>query len=35
MVKDHTDSLQRRKLVFYLTMQSAHFIYGYMVLDIW
>ena len=25
----------RRKEMFYLTMHSTHFIYGYMVSDIW
>ena len=27
--------MRRRKEMFYLTMHSTHFIYGYMVLDIW
>ena len=27
--------LHVRKEMFYLTMRSTHFIYGYMVLDIW
>ena len=31
MVKDHSDS--RRKEMFYLTMHSTHFIYGYMASD--
>ena len=31
MVKDHTG----RKEIFYLTMHSTHFIYGYMASDIW
>ena len=28
-------SVSRRKEMFYLTMHSTHFIYGYMALDIW
>ena len=35
MVKDHSDSERGRKEMFYLTMHSKHFIYGYMVSDIW
>ena len=35
MVKDHSDSERGRKEMFYLTTHSTHFIYGYMVLDIW
>ena len=27
--------LEERKEMFYLTMYSTHFIYGYMVSDIW
>ena len=33
MVKDHSD--KDRKEMFYLTTHSTHFIYGYMVSDIW
>ena len=36
MVKDHSDSENEgRKEMFYLTMHSTHFTYGYMVSDIW
>ena len=35
MVKDHSDSERGRKEMFYLTTHSTHFIYGYMVSDIW
>ena len=35
MVKDHSDSVRGRKETFYLTTHSTHFIYGYMVSDIW
>ena len=36
MVKDHSYSEKgRRKEMFYLTMHSTHFIYGYMASDIW
>ena len=35
MVKDHSDSEKGRKEMFYLTMHSTHFIYGYMASDIW
>ena len=35
MVKDNSDSEEGRKEMFYLTMHSTHFIYGYMVSDIW
>ena len=35
MVKDHSDSEEGRKEMFYLTMHSTHFIYGYMASDIW
>ena len=34
MVKDHSDS-EREREMFYLTTHSTHFIYGYMVSDIW
>ena len=27
--------LEGRKEMFYLVMHSTHFIYGYMVLDVW
>ena len=33
MVKDHLDS--EREEMLYLTMNTTHFIYGYMALDIW
>ena len=39
MVKDHSDSekgeREREREIFYLTMHSMHFIYGYMASDIW
>ena len=37
MVKDHSDREREegRKEMFYLTMHSTHFIYGYMASDIW
>ena len=35
MVKDHSDSERGRKEMFYLMTHSTHFIYGYMVSDIW
>ena len=37
MVTGHSDSerWKGRKEMFYLTMHSTHFIYGYMVSDIW
>ena len=35
MVKDHLASEKGRKEMFYLTTHSTHFIYGYMVSDIW
>ena len=36
MVKDHSDSeKEREREMFYLTMHSTHFIYGYMASDIW
>ena len=37
MVKDHSDSEkgEREREIFYLTMHSTHFIYGYMASDIW
>ena len=35
MVKDHSESERGRKEMFYLMMHSTHFIYGYMVSDIW
>ena len=35
MVKDHSDSKRGRKEMFYFTTHSTHFIYGYMVSDIW
>ena len=37
MVKDHSDSErgERERDMFYLTMHSTHFIYGYMASDIW
>ena len=33
MVKDHSDSKEGRKEMFYLMTHSTHFIYGYMVKD--
>ena len=36
MIKYHSDSESRKgKEMFYLTMHSTHFIYGYMASDIW
>ena len=35
MVKNHSDSEEGRKEMFYLTRHSTHFIYGYMASDIW
>ena len=35
MVKDHLESERGRKEMFYLTMLSTHFIYGYMASGIW
>ena len=35
MVKDHSDSEKGEREMFYLTMHSIHFIYGYMASDIW
>ena len=42
MVKDHSDSEREHhekkeewKEMFYLTMHSTHFIYGYKVSDVW
>ena len=36
MVKDHSDSeKEREREMFYLTMHSTHFIYGYLASDIW
>ena len=35
MVKDHSDSEKGEREMFYLTTHSTHFIYGYMVSDIW
>ena len=32
---DKVTTVEGRKEMFYLTMHSAHFIYGYMALDIW
>ena len=34
MVKDHTDTERGKKEIFYLTIHSSHFIYGYAVSDI-
>ena len=35
MVQDNSDREGGRNEMFYLTTQSTHFIYGYMVSDIW
>ena len=35
MVKDHSDSKRGSKEMFYLMTHSTHFIYGYMVSNIW
>ena len=35
MVKDHSEIERGRKEMFYFMTLSTHFIYGYMVSDIW
>ena len=35
MVKDHSDSEKGEREMFYLTMHSTPFIYGYMASNIW